>query len=90
MGALNVNEMKFRRTYKLLSYSLRMHKRDFRQHSIVVRKAEKRRVQTSNRLGQVENEIRLLCEKALPFSLFGKFFDNIREQIEKEREPIRL
>lgn len=56
----------------------------------VMRNAEKRRVQTSNRLGQVENEIRLLCEKALPFSLLGKLFDGIREQIEKERESIQV
>ncbi|EGR2463969.1 DNA sulfur modification protein DndD [Vibrio cholerae] len=51
-----------------------------------IREAEKRRIQTSNRLGQLENEIRGLCEKSLPFSLLGGIFDGIRQQIENERE----
>ena len=50
-----------------------------------MREQEKRRIQASNRLTQVENEIRHLCEKALPFSLVGKLFDGIRQQIEHER-----
>jgi DNA-binding CsgD family transcriptional regulator len=37
-------------------------------------------------VAQVENEIRLLSEKALPFSLAGTLFDGIRRQIEAERE----
>lgn len=51
-----------------------------------LRESEKRRIQTSNRLGQLESEIRSLCEKALPFSLLGGLFDGLRGQIEKERE----
>ncbi|MFH1729814.1 MAG: DNA sulfur modification protein DndD [Pseudomonadota bacterium] len=54
-----------------------------------IRKLEKRKIQTSNRLGQLENEIRSLCEKSLPFSLIGGLFDGIREQIEKERESLQ-
>lgn len=54
-----------------------------------IREAEKRRIQTSNRLGQLENEIRGLCEKSLPFSLLGGFFDGIRQQIENERESLQ-
>ncbi|HFG2080736.1 TPA: DNA sulfur modification protein DndD [Vibrio cholerae] len=54
-----------------------------------IREAEKRRIQTSNRLGQLENEIRGLCEKSLPFSLLGGFFDGIRQQIENERESFQ-
>ena len=54
-----------------------------------IREAEKRRIQTSNRLGQLENEIRGLCEKSLPFSLLGCFFDGIRQQIENERESLQ-
>ncbi len=50
-----------------------------------IRNNEKKRVQTSNRLGQLESEVRQLCESYLPFALAGKFFDNIRTQIEKER-----
>ena len=51
-----------------------------------MREQEKRRIQASNRLTQVENEIRNLCEKALPFALAGKLFDGIRQQIDKERD----
>jgi len=50
-----------------------------------IRENEKKRVKLTNRLGQLESEIRQLCENALPFSLAGKLFDNIRTQIEKER-----
>ena len=51
-----------------------------------IREIEKRRIQVANRLGQVESEIRNLCEKYLPYSLFGGLFDGLREQIEQERE----
>ncbi|HAT2066830.1 TPA: DNA sulfur modification protein DndD [Legionella pneumophila] len=54
-----------------------------------IRETEKRRIQTSNRLGQLENEIRSLCEKVLPFSLLGVLFDDIRKQIEEERESLQ-
>ena len=51
-----------------------------------MREQEKKRIQASTRLAQVENEIRTLCEKALPFSLAGQMFDDIRRQIDLERE----
>jgi DNA sulfur modification protein DndD len=51
-----------------------------------MREQERRRIQVSNRLTQVENEIRHLCEKALPFALVGNLFDGIRQQINKERD----
>lgn len=51
-----------------------------------MREQEKRRVVASNRLAQVESEIRVLCEKALPFSIAGKLFEGIRRQIDAERE----
>ncbi len=51
-----------------------------------MREQEKMRIQASTRLVQVENEIRKLCEKSLPFSLAGQMFDEIREQIDRERE----
>ncbi|SLM29639.1 hypothetical protein MTBBW1_1900004 [Desulfamplus magnetovallimortis] len=44
-----------------------------------IREKEKKRVQTSNRLTQVENEIKGLCEKFLPFSLAGGLFDGIKQ-----------
>ena len=51
-----------------------------------MREQEKQRVLVSNRLAQVENEIRALCEKGLPFSITGKLFDGMRRQIDTERE----
>jgi DNA sulfur modification protein DndD len=51
-----------------------------------IRQNEKKRIQASNRLGQVDNEIKTLCEKYLPFALAGKLYGNIKSQIEKERE----
>ncbi|MFH0781696.1 MAG: DNA sulfur modification protein DndD, partial [Pseudomonadota bacterium] len=51
-----------------------------------MREQEKKRIRTSNRLTQVETELRNLCEKALPFALSGRLFDTIRNQIEVERE----
>jgi DNA sulfur modification protein DndD len=51
-----------------------------------MREQEKKRVLASNRLAQVESEIRNLCEKNLPFSIAGKLFDELRRQIEAERE----
>ena len=47
---------------------------------------EKKRIQSSNRLSQLESEIRSLCEKTLPFAISGKLFEGIRQQIESERE----
>ena len=51
-----------------------------------MRENEKKRIQSANRLAQVENEIHLLCEKTLPFAITGRLFDSIRKQIELERE----
>ena len=51
-----------------------------------MRENEKKRIQASNRSAQVENEIRSLCEKTLPFAITGRLFDPIRRQIEVERE----
>jgi len=51
-----------------------------------MRQQEKKRIQAANRLAQVESEIRGLCEKALPFSIAGRLFEGMRQQIEAERE----
>ena len=53
-----------------------------------MREQEKKRILSANRLTQVESEIRVLCEKILPFSIAGKLFDGIRRQIEIERESV--
>jgi len=50
-----------------------------------IRQNEKKRIQLSNRLNQIESEIKVLCESYLPFSLAGTLFDRISTQIEKER-----
>ncbi len=54
-----------------------------------IREAEKSRIQTSNRLGQVENEIKILCEGVLPFAIAGRLFGDIRKQIDSERESVQ-
>ncbi|MFE8698450.1 DNA sulfur modification protein DndD [Cytobacillus sp. FJAT-53684] len=51
-----------------------------------IREIEKRRIQRTNRINQVESEIRNLCENYLPYSLLGSFFDGIKKQIDRERE----
>ena len=50
---------------------------------------EKKRVQLFNRLAQVENEIKELCEQYLPFGLTGIFFDKIKGRIDAERETVQ-
>lgn len=50
------------------------------------REQEKKRILASNRLAQVETEIRSLCEKVLPYGIAGKLFQGIRQQVELERE----
>lgn len=52
----------------------------------LLREKEKNRIQKSNRLAQLENEIKGLSESVLPFSIAGVFFDKIKHQIEAERE----
>jgi len=47
---------------------------------------EKRRIQVSSRLGQVENEVKTLAEQYLPLAIAGKLFGDLRRQIETERE----
>ena len=51
-----------------------------------MREQEKKRLMASNRMAQIESEIRGMCEKVLPFSIAGKLFNGIRRQIEAERE----
>jgi DNA sulfur modification protein DndD len=51
-----------------------------------LREQEKKRILASNRLAQVDNEIRALCEKVLPFGIAGRLFAGLRRQIELERE----
>jgi DNA sulfur modification protein DndD len=50
------------------------------------REMEKKRILASNRLSQVESEIKSLCEKAVPFGIAGRLFADLRKQIDAERE----
>jgi DNA sulfur modification protein DndD len=47
---------------------------------------ERKRIQLSNKLGQIESEIRSLIEKHLPWSITGAIFPSLKTQIEQERE----
>lgn len=54
-----------------------------------MRENEKKRIQASNRLGQVDNEIKNLCEKILPLAVAGKLFGGLKRRIEAERGSIQ-
>ncbi len=54
-----------------------------------LRENEKKRIQASTRLGQVDNEIKTLCEKALPLAMAGKLFGGLKRRIEAERGSIQ-
>jgi DNA sulfur modification protein DndD len=54
-----------------------------------IRGVEKARIQASNRLGQVENELKILCEGVLPFAIAGRLFGDMRQQIDAERETVQ-
>ncbi|MGD9975763.1 MAG: DNA sulfur modification protein DndD [Desulfatirhabdiaceae bacterium] len=51
-----------------------------------IRELEARHIAAVNRLTQIEHEIKVMCEKVLPFSIFGKVFGCVRQQIELERQ----
>lgn len=55
-----------------------------------IRETEKRRIHISNNISQLDNQIRTLCEKYLPYSLLGGMFSEIKEQIESERESAQV
>lgn len=54
-----------------------------------LRENEKKRIHASTRLGQVDNEIKTLCEKALPLAVAGKLFNSLKRRIEAERGSIQ-
>ncbi len=54
-----------------------------------LRENEKKRIQASTRLGQVDNEIKTLCEKALPLAMASKLFGGLKRRIEAERGSIQ-
>ena len=54
-----------------------------------IRENEKKRIQAANRLGQVDNEIKTLCEKALPLAVASKLFSGLKQRIEAERGTLQ-
>ncbi len=54
-----------------------------------IKQKEKKRIQLSNKLSQVENQITSLVDKFLPFALAGSLFKGIKQQVEQEREAIK-
>lgn len=54
-----------------------------------LRENEKKRIQVLTRLGQVDNEIKTLCEKTLPLAVAGKLFGGLKRRIEAERGSIQ-
>ena len=53
------------------------------------RENEKNRIQAINRFSQADNEIKTLCEKALPLAVASKLFDSLKRRIENERGSIQ-
>lgn len=47
---------------------------------------ERRKIQISNIIGQLENQIKTLMEKFLPWALAGQLFPAIKKQLEQERD----
>jgi DNA sulfur modification protein DndD len=53
-----------------------------------IKQKERKRIQLSNKLGQLDNQIKTIVEKYLPWAMAGKLFPSLKEQIEIEREFI--
>ncbi len=54
-----------------------------------IRQKEKKRIQLSNKLNQLENQVAGMVDKLLPFALAGTSFKGIKTQIEVEREAFK-
>lgn len=56
------------------------------ESSEVVKQKEKKRIQLSNKSNQLENQIKTITEQFLPWALAGRLFDDVKKQIETERD----
>lgn len=54
--------------------------------SEIIKQREKKRIQLSNKSNQLENRIKTLTEQFLPWAMAGALFDEVKKQIETERE----
>lgn len=55
----------------------------------MARQNERKRIQLSTRLTQIEGDIKRLSEEFLPLALSGKLFGPLKRQIEAERESLQ-
>ena len=50
------------------------------------RQRERKKIQLASKKGQLDNQIKSIMDKHLPWALGGKLFDSLKKQIELERE----
>lgn len=56
------------------------------ESSEIVKQKEKKRIQLSNKSNQLDNQMKTITEQFLPWAMAGKLFDDVKKQIEVERE----
>jgi DNA sulfur modification protein DndD len=56
------------------------------ESSEVIKQKEKKRIQLSNKSNQLDNQIKNLTERYLPWALAGKLFDDVKQQINIESQ----
>ncbi|WP_204345546.1 DNA sulfur modification protein DndD [Psychroserpens algicola] len=56
------------------------------ESSEVIKQKEKKRIQLSNKSNQLDNQIKILTERYLPWALAGKLFDDVKKQINIESQ----
>tara|TARA_B100000795_G_C22805779_1_gene444810 strand:- start:650 stop:2638 length:1989 start_codon:yes stop_codon:yes gene_type:complete len=56
------------------------------ESSEVIKQKEKKRIQLSNKSNQLDNQIKNLTERYLPWALAGKLFDDVKQQINIENQ----
>ncbi len=59
------------------------------ESSEIVKQKEKKRIQLSNKANQLENQIKTITEQFLPWALAGSLFDDVKKQIESERDNLQ-
>lgn len=50
------------------------------------RQRERKKIQLASKKGQLDNQIKSIIDKHLPWALAGKLFEPLKDQIDKERE----
>ncbi len=53
-----------------------------------IKKRERKKIQLASKKGQLENQIRTIIDKHLPWALAGKLFEPLKQQIERERNLV--